>query len=424
MGRGFRRARLGAGFLFAVVLASPAEGLDFAGLKAALAAAPAGAVIDVPAGDYLGQLVVDRPVVLRAAAGARLVHQGGEGGPTLWVQAAGARIENLEIDGSGEGTRRDHTAVVVTGAGVVLSGLLVRGAWAGVWIDRAEGVTVEGLHYRGLSDYPFWQRGDGVRVSASRGTRLIDLDLGYVQDGVYLETDSDTAVTRVSVADGRYGVHLMFSRQGTLVGASTRRTVAGLMAMESVGWSVRDSSFLEGFRTGSAGIRQVRTLGFWVEGCRVARQATGIELIDARSATFVRDRLEENAVAWNWGGDNSGTRVEGSVHRGNLLDVTGTASPSEDAEAHQHGALPTLSVVAPGKGPVRPLFTGNYWDAWHGWDLDGDGVGDTPYRYDPVEAARRTARPWMGLLLGSPWSLLTQSLPGGSPLDAVPRVRP
>lgn len=406
------------------VLAAPLAALSLADLQTSIDGARPGQTIVVPRGDHVGQLVLSRPVVLRGEPGARLVHLAGAPAPTLWVKAAGARVEDLEVYGSGQGTRRDNTAVVVSAPGVTLTRVSVSAAWAGLWIEKADSVRVEGFRFRGLSDYPFWERGEGVKVSGSTGTRLSGLDLAYSSDGILVENSRDTEITSSAVAEARYGVHLMFGSQGRLDQVATRHTVVGLMAMETSGWSVVRSSFTEGYRTGSAGIRQIRSTNLRIEDSLVTRHSTGIELLEVRDGLIRNNRIEENASAWTWGGDNTGTLITANRHQGNLADASGVeyGEGTASADPHAHGASAPAPAAATGRS-VRPVFDGNFWDAWKGLDLDGDGFGDTPHRFDRDGAIRTAARPWTGLFLGSPWSLMSQRLPGGEVLDPRPRSR-
>lgn len=399
---------------------------SFAELQALVDRAAPGAVVTVVPGTYTGELVIRRPLTL-LGKGATLVHREGAPGPTLWVAADDVRVVDLAVVGTGEGTRRDHTAVVVTGHRAVLEGLVVRQAWAGVWIDGARDVTVARLTYRGLADFPFWQRGDGVRASGARGTRLFDLDLQAAADGVYLEETHDTLVRGLRVEEARYGVHVMFGARGRVEGAATRRTVVGFMAMETADWVVTASRFTEGYRTGSAGARQIRTRGVRVEHSVVSRQATGFELLDAQGGLVEGNRIEENGVAWALGGDNGGTRVRSNIHRSNLIDLAAQALTESDLvapDAHNHTTTP--GAPSPPSGPStprRPTFDGNYWDSWSGWDL-GDGRGDTPHLVDPRAAERTANLPWSGVFLGSPWTTLAATIPGGEVIDPHPLVNP
>jgi len=409
-----------------LTLGTPVGALDFAGLQTLVDRPTTGESIMIPAGDYRGELVVRRPLELRGLPGARLIHEPRRPGPTLWIRSPGVRVDGLEILGSGEGSERDHTAVVVSAPGATLSRLTISKAWAGVWIDHGDSAVIQDLSFRGLQDFPFWQRGDAIRISASNGVTLAGANLRFAADGVFVEKSAGVSMTAINVADARYGVHLMFAHQGTASGIATKRTVAGLMVMESADWSVGRSSFTEGYRVGSAGVREIRTKRIQIFDSKIMRQASGIELLDARDGSLRHNLVEENGVAWTWGGDNSGTASSANLHRGNLLDVAGTEfqEPDSGTKDHNHGPSGgSASMLSASAHHTRPAFDQNYWDAWHGLDLDQDGIGDTPYRFDPGEAALAASRPWAGIFLGSPWSSLSQSLPGGDVLDEHPLAK-
>lgn len=415
-------------------LTSAAPSLSIQELQARIDATPRGQTVTIPSGVYQGSLVVGHPVVVRGQPGARLVRSPETKGPTLRIQGSGVTISGLEIEGTGEGTRHDQTAVVVTGARVTLERLQIRRCWSGVWLDQCADVSVSDVAITGPTGVPFWERGDGVRVTNSTNVRLQRVHIRSAQDGLSVERSTDLGFEGAIITDARYGLHGMFSSQGTVSHIETSRTVVGVMLMESSQWVVRDSRLTNGYRTGSAGIRLIRTKEVTVQGNEITRQAAGVELIDGRNGAFRNNHITQNGTAWTWGRDNSGTTVEANVHRGNLRDFAGD-EPSEDVlmgpDPHQHGNPPTADPIpAAGKVtveesalPVRPRFDRNEWDAWVGTDLDHDGIGDTPYRFDRESAARAATHPWTGIFLGSPWSQWSRGLPGGDVIDEHPGGR-
>ena len=110
-----------AGLLLAAAGHGLAEGVirvpgDHPTISAALAAAPPHAVVEVTAGDYPESLLIERPVTLRAAAGAEV---------TLTAPADAATIE----------IRGTHD--------VSVHGLTVVGGKFGIFVTRSRGVTLE-----------------------------------------------------------------------------------------------------------------------------------------------------------------------------------------------------------------------------------------------------------------------------------------
>jgi nitrous oxidase accessory protein len=419
--------------LLALAIVSPLWSVTLEQLQTELDASVQGQVVTMPAGRYQGVLVIRHAVVLRAQAGAKLIHPAGTSGATLSIQSSDVSVEGLEIEGTGEGFRRDHTAVWVSGSRIKLKGLRILNAWSGVWLDQCDTVSITELGVMGLPGFAFWERGEGVRITNGTNLRLQNLQLTSVGDGVYAEHSADLHIEDCRVQDARYGLHSMFSSRGDASHLQTSQTVAGLMLMESSQWTIRSSQFVDGYRTGSAGVREIRTKNVSVLNSVIARQASGVELLDVRNGDFRGNQVIENGVAWTWGGDSSGTVIRDNSHRGNLMDFAGQ-EPSEKSlftiDAHNHGAklnlAPTASgapTVTPTALHIRPEFDGNYWDGWTGTDLDQDGIGDTPYRFDYDTAVRAATRPWAGVFLGSPWSQWSRTVPGGVVIDEHPATR-
>jgi len=92
--------------------ARPADA-DVSTLQRRVDAAPSGATVVVEAGDYEGDLVLDRPITLVGRGRPRLLGSGH--GSVVRVRGAGVTIESFDVDGRGEGDLgRDSSGIHVS----------------------------------------------------------------------------------------------------------------------------------------------------------------------------------------------------------------------------------------------------------------------------------------------------------------------
>jgi nitrous oxidase accessory protein len=158
--------------------------------------------------------------------------------------------------------------------------------------------------------------------------------------------------------------------------------------------------------------RDARSAGislFESESCVVSRNeisggATGIGLDGARDCSVRDNAVAGNARGLFVEGASPGTVVQGNRFLDNALQVGGI------------GDLRSIAWTFAGRG--------NYWDDYRGYDLDGDGVGDSPYRRARSYSALIAREPLLGVFFGSPLQVLGAGLESESEIvDPMPVIR-
>jgi nitrous oxidase accessory protein len=350
--------------------------------QAALAQARAEDEVVLLPGVHPGPLLLDRAVRLRGEPGA-VVDGGGEGS-VVTVTASGAVVEDLEIRRSGRRVLSSDAGIKVESAsGVTLRNLRMRDVLYGVYAERGEHLVVDGCRLTGTVTPGEGGDGNGIHLWYTHDVWLHADTVERFEDAVYLSFAYRTRVEGCRFQDsGRYGFHTMYSQDAHLASSVFTRNQAGCALMFSNGLDVIGNDFLHN--------RGPRTYGLLLNSCSTGEFRDN-RLIDNTIGIFMdnsnRNRLEGNLLQDNGWGLLLFSSCAGNVLTGNTflnndyavsLDMRRTDNRFDD------GAR------------------GNYWSQNAPYDLDGDGISDTPY--SPVSAFAFLSKqyPDLAILAASP----------------------
>ncbi len=136
-------------------------------LQAILDAAQPGSVIEIPAGVYAGNFVVDVPVHLLGVDGPngeRAILDGQEHGTVLTINAAGTIVENLVIRAGGNVIDQEDGGIVVNkAADTQLLNNRLEDVLYGIRGIQSNRLVVRGNYISG-KELDVARRGDGLRI--------------------------------------------------------------------------------------------------------------------------------------------------------------------------------------------------------------------------------------------------------------------
>jgi nitrous oxidase accessory protein len=335
------------------------EAGDSSPLQARLDAAAAGATLEVAAGEYRGDLIVDKPVRLLGRGRPRLVGSGR--GSVLRVRADGVTIEGFAIDGRrGGDLARDSSGVHSSARDTTLRDLEIEEALFGVYLREANGAVVEGCRIRGIPGKDPGEKGSGIHAYNMEGFRFERNEVLDVRDGLYLQNASKGLLRGNTARDVRYGLHYMFSDDNVFEDNSFENGAAGTAIMYSERIVFRRNRFLKNRGFASVGLLFQSCDDVLAEDNLVADNARGVFIEGSHRITLRQNVIAGSDVAVVLYDPAGGHRFEGNSFVGNQ-------SP--------------LDLVA---RRTDTVFLGNYWSGNQEPDLDGDGRSDRPYRLTSV----------------------------------------
>ncbi|MEP2531567.1 nitrous oxide reductase family maturation protein NosD [Shimia sp.] len=372
-----------------------------------LAKAADGDVLRLGPGTYQENVVLDRAVTLDGQGHATIDGQGN--GTVISVTGDDVVVTGVTVIGSGSdhGTIDSGIKLTKTATGVVVRNNVVLGNLYGIDIHGAKKVLVQGNVIEGRQDRRMNDRGNGIYVWNAPGAVVDGNDVRWGRDGIFVNSSRRNIFKNNRFRDLRFAVHYMYANDSEVTGNvsigndlgyavmfTSRVKVIGNVSIDDrehgvmfnyANDSVIRDNYVRGAKAKCTFLYNSNKNDFsgnWFEGCAIGIHFTGSSKNQIVGNNFVANRTQVKLVSTDW--------FEWSVE---------------------------------GRG--------NYWSDNAGFDVDGDGVADAPFRPNDSMDHVLWTQPAAKLLMGSPavqlvrWSqaAFPALLPGGV-IDSNPLMKP
>jgi len=384
-------------------------GADFPLIAPAIAASSDGDVIEVRAGVYREDLVLDRRLSIIGIGRPTLFGTGV--GTVVTIVAAGCQVSGFAIEGSGTGQTNEMDAgIQVSSNGNRIVDNVFRRVFYGIVVANATHNEIADNEIHGLAELAFGSRGDGIYLYRAPANFVGRNRISGERDAIYFQyAPRGRAVDNVT-SSSRYGLHDMFSDDTVIA--------RNVFSDSTVGANIMNSRRIRLERNRILRNRGVPGIGLTLKDCddsvvrenTIAGNARGL-LIDGSSANrFVENALTANDTAVTLFSSGERNEFGGNRFRDNWSDVV--LSGRDSGTRWSIGGR------------------GNYWSRYRGFDFDGDGIGETPHQvvgaFERIEGVNTAARMFLqspaaaGLELASHLA----SAASGDAMDDKPLVEP
>ena len=396
---------------WAATILKPADGST---LQPVLDRAAAGDVSVLATGEHGGPVLIDKPLTLEGESGAVVVASGS--GSVVTVTAPRSIVRGLEIRGSGRSLSEMDSGVFVakTATGTRVEDNAIIGNLVGIYLHGAKDSLAKGNSIVGISEGRTSEAGDGISVWNAPGAQVIDNDIRFGRDGIFTKTSKRNVFRGNRMRSLRFAIHYMYTNDSEISGNVSIGNSVGYAIMYSKNLHIEDN-ISDGDR--DHGLMLNYANGSVINGNTVrGRLQLGPEkcvfIYNANKNEFHDNLFEGCSIGIHFTAGSEGNAMSGNafVRNRNQVKYVGTRYLDWSVGGH-----------------------GNYWSDNPAFDLNGDGVGDNPYRpNDLVDRVLWTA-PQAKVLVNSPavqvirWAQtqFPALLPGGvvdnHPLMALPQ---
>jgi nitrous oxidase accessory protein len=325
----------------------------------------------------------------------------GEGNPVIdgqrsheimRVSADDVTVKGFVFTGVGHSDMYDMAAIRVTDArNCAITGNRVQDGFFGIYLAHVTGCSVvrNVLTANGRTEAT---SGNAIHLWTSTGVTIANNVVSGYRDGIYFEFVHGTEVRgNISERNIRYGLHFMYSDDCRYIGNTFRHNGSGVAVMYTKRVEMIGNRFENNWGSAAYGLLLKEIEDSKIERNVFQENTTGLLADGADRLRASHNVFDRNGWAIKVEGSTDGARFEANDFVGNTFDVASSSnSPSSS-------------------------FTGNYWDAYRGYDLNRDGVGDVPHPPVRLFAVIVAKAPQAIILLRSGLS---------SVLDAVERAMP
>ncbi len=318
---------------------------------------PVGGVLKLKPGIYSGPAVIKKRITIEGK-GKALIDGGGEGS-VIRVEADGATLRGLHITHSGRLFDDMDAAIAVEADHTLIEDNVIDDCLFGITLHNAAENTLRNNRITSVDD-KVGLRGEGIRLWYSSDNIVEGNQLTAVRD-VMIMNSPDNHIRGNRVVQSRVGMEFVFSPGNIVEDNTLEHDLSGFVGLYSEGLLFRDNKVahlrdIPGTAFSIKESAQVRLEDNRILHCTVGLIANA-PANPANILYLEGNQFIYNDVAIYFYGDRGGHVITGNRFAGNITPI---------------------AVSAP-SAAVDNDWRGNYWDDYQGFDLDGDGIGDTPY---------------------------------------------
>ena len=352
-----------------------------ADLHATIDRAEAGAALCLQPGSYYGPLAITKDVEIWGPRDA-VIRSSGEG-TTIEIQADGATLTGVTVDGSGGRFDTLDAAVHVVADDVRVEGVRVQNAAFGLLIEKANRAAIIGNVVQGPDEGPLGLRGDGIRLWETRDSEVRDNQVIGCRDMVVWYSSNNELVGN-SVVRSRYGTHFMYSHDNHVERNQYVDNVVGIFIMYSRNLVLRENLLARSSGPGGMGLGIKESGNLTVSDNAFIANTKGVYMDTAPLEPDDFNTFENNAFFHS----EVAVLMHSSARRNAFL---GNQFVSNHSQLQVEGGGNALEVD----------WNGNSFDDYAGYDMDRDGFGDIPYELRRLSSQLEATYPQLQFFRGA-----------------------
>ena len=354
---------------------------DYPSFQELVDATPVNGILKPEAGIYSGPVIITSPITIDGG-GWVTIDAGGEG-TVILIESNGVTLKGLYLKNSGSRHNDVDSGVQVRGNYNVIKECVIENCLFGIDLQQSDHNILRSNHISS-QDFDLGQKGDAIRLWYSFHNKVLNNTCKDVRDMVVWYS-SDNVIKGNRLSGSRYSLHFMYSKYNLVEDNVYYDNAVGIFLMYSDGIIVRNNSISHANGPTGIGIGFKETSELVVENNKILYCASGLYIDVSPYQPDTVNLFNNNLIAYNGIGIRFLNDWHSNIFKGNQI--------SDNL---------TQIFVGGGMTANRNEWEGNYWSDYTGFDMDEDGVGDTPHEIYAYADRLWRDRPYAQFFKGSP----------------------
>ena len=368
-------------------------------LQEAIDNAEPGSKLELPAGVYRGNIVINKPLIIDGV-NKKAIIEGDGNGTVIRVTSSNVILKNLTIRGSGAQHERVDAGVALKGVrDSKIINCKLEDVLFGIDMQESHNNLIEN-NYITSKPFSLGLRGDAIRLWYSNDnilrknyiTKSRDFVVWYSHGNLIEENFGEYC---------RYSLHFMYTGKNIVKNNTYEHNSVGIFFMYSQDTIATGNVVKNSLGTTGLGIGLKDASNYTIKNNTLIYCARGFYIDRSPFQPDTKNYIEGNKILYNAEGVHFHSLSLNNVFKDNYIkgNIENVINDSYNTKVEQN------------------VWDGNYWDNYEGFDKDGDGIGDTPHIERYYADKMWLFKPNIKLFYGSPVISLMNFLAKLAPLS-------
>lgn len=330
-------------------------------LQDAIDNAPEGSILKLPKGIYKGSITINKPITIIGKEDGVIID--GEGtGTVIQITSPYVTLKNLTITGSGDRHDLLDAAIKVTNSKQSeISNCTIKDSLFGIDVTMTNN-SIFSNNYITSKDVELGIRGDGLRLWYSNDNIISNNKLIKSRDMVVWYSHGNTIENNYG-EQNRYSLHFMHAGKNIVKNNTYKLNSVGIFFMYTKDTIATGNIIQSSLGATGMGIGLKDVSNMTLRDNTVIYCAQGVYIDRSPYEPDTKNWIEDNKILYNSEALHFHSMSENNVIKRNIIQ----------------GNIEDIINDSRGSKTDQNEIVGNYWDNYKGFDLNKDGIGDTPH---------------------------------------------